>query len=39
MSDRIVVMRHGRVAGEVPAAEATEERLLSIASGVVELAA
>ncbi len=39
MSHRIVVMRHGRVAGEVPAATATEERLLSIASGVVDQAA
>ena len=34
MSDRIVVMRNGRIVGEVPAAEATEERLLSIASGI-----
>jgi ABC-type sugar transport system ATPase subunit len=39
MSDRIIVMRHGRVAGEVPASEATEERLLTIASGVVGMAA
>ena len=39
MSDRIVVMRHGRVAGEVAAGQATEERLLSIASGVEGLAA
>ncbi len=39
MSDRIVVMRHGRVAGEVAASEATEERLLTIAAGVEGLAA
>jgi ABC-type sugar transport system ATPase subunit len=39
MSDRIVVMRSGRVVGEVQRAEATEERLLSIAAGVVEVAA
>ena len=39
MSDRILVMRHGRVAGEVPAGEATEERLLAIASGVGGMAA
>ena len=39
MSDRIIVMRHGRVAGDVPAGEATEERLLTIASGVVGMAA
>ena len=39
MSDRIVVMRHGRIVGEVAGAEATEERLLSIASGVSEAAA
>jgi ABC-type sugar transport system ATPase subunit len=39
MSDRIVVMRQGRVVGEVPGGEATEERLLAIASGISELAA
>ena len=39
MSDRIVVMRHGQVVGEVSRAEATEERLLAIASGVLEAAA
>jgi ABC-type sugar transport system ATPase subunit len=39
MSDRIAVMRHGRIAGGVRGAEATEERLLSIASGVTEAAA
>ncbi len=39
MSDRIVVMRRGRIAGEVAAADATEERLLAIASGVEAFAA
>ena len=39
MSDRILVMRHGRIAREVPPTDATEERLLSIASGVTEQAA
>jgi ribose transport system ATP-binding protein len=39
MSDRIVVMRQGRFVGEVTGPEATEERLLSIASGVTEAAA
>ncbi len=39
MSDRILVMRLGRIAGEVPASAATEERLLAIASGVEGLAA
>ena len=39
MSDRILVMRLGRIVGEVPASDATEERLLAIASGVEGLAA
>ncbi len=39
MSDRVLVMRQGRIAGEVSRAEATEERLLSIASGIAEHAA
>ena len=39
MSDRIVVMRQGRMVGEVSAQQASEERLLAIASGVSELAA
>jgi ribose transport system ATP-binding protein len=39
MSDRIVVMRHGRVVGELPASQASEERLLSMASGVSGMAA
>ncbi|MCC7446075.1 MAG: sugar ABC transporter ATP-binding protein [Anaerolineae bacterium] len=32
MSDRILVMREGRVVGEVPRGEATEEKLLSMAA-------
>jgi ABC-type sugar transport system ATPase subunit len=39
MSDRILVMRRGRIAGEVMRGQATEERLLFIASGVTEQAA
>ncbi len=39
MSDRILVMRDGRIAGELGPAEATEERLLAVASGVTALAA
>jgi ribose transport system ATP-binding protein len=39
MSDRILVMRNGTIAGELARAEATEERLLSIAAGVKEAAA
>ena len=39
MSDRILVMRHGSIVREVAGPEATEEHLLSIASGVTELAA
>jgi ABC-type sugar transport system ATPase subunit len=31
LADRIVVMREGRVAGELPAAEATAERVLALA--------
>jgi ABC-type sugar transport system ATPase subunit len=34
LSDRVVVMRAGRVAGEVPRARATEERLLGLMTGV-----
>ncbi|MFN3430128.1 MAG: sugar ABC transporter ATP-binding protein, partial [Candidatus Sericytochromatia bacterium] len=32
MSDRILVMSHGRVVGEVPRAEATQESVLSLAT-------
>ena len=31
MSDRILVMAAGRIAGEVPRAEATEQRVLNLA--------
>ena len=34
MSDKILVMRHGRVAGEIPREEATEERVLNLALGL-----
>jgi inositol transport system ATP-binding protein len=30
VSDRIVTMRHGRITGEMPAGEATEERLMAL---------
>ncbi len=32
MSDRIYVMSHGRIAGELPRAEATQERILALAT-------
>ena len=31
--DRVIVLHEGRVAGEVPGAEATEERLIELAMG------
>lgn len=34
MSDRILVMREGRLAGELTHAEATEERLITLAAGL-----
>jgi ABC-type sugar transport system ATPase subunit len=34
LCDRAVVLRNGRVAGELPGPEATEERLLRMAAGV-----
>jgi len=36
MSDRILVMREGRLVGAFARAQATEERILSCAAGVVE---
>jgi ABC-type sugar transport system ATPase subunit len=39
MSDRILVMRGGRIAGTFARAEATEERLLAVAAGVAPEAA
>jgi len=38
MSDRILVMREGRLAGELSRAEATEEKILALAAGVTEMA-
>ena len=38
MSDRIIVMRDGRIAGELPAG-ATEEEVLKLALGTVPAAA
>jgi ABC-type sugar transport system ATPase subunit len=37
MSDRILVMRDGRLAGELPAGS-TEEAVLQVATGVTEAA-
>jgi rhamnose transport system ATP-binding protein len=34
MSDRIAVMRHGAIVGELPAAESTESKILALALGV-----
>ena len=34
MSDRILVMRQGRIAGELSRAEATQERIMALATGV-----
>jgi ribose transport system ATP-binding protein len=34
MADRVIVMRNGRIAGEVSRSEASEEKLVSIAMGV-----
>ena len=34
MSDRVIVMRKGCIAGEIPGSQATEEQLVSIAMGV-----
>ena len=33
LADRVVVMHEGRVAGELPAADATEERVMHLATG------
>jgi ABC-type sugar transport system ATPase subunit len=35
LAGRIVVMHRGRIAGELPRAEATEERILKLATGGV----
>jgi ABC-type sugar transport system ATPase subunit len=34
MSDRIVVMRQGRIAGELARADATQEAVMALATGV-----
>jgi ribose transport system ATP-binding protein len=34
VSDRILVMHQGRIAGELSAAEATQERILNYAMGL-----
>jgi ribose transport system ATP-binding protein len=39
MSDRVLVMRDGRIAGEIPGAEATEDRVMTLAARDVEPAA
>jgi rhamnose transport system ATP-binding protein len=39
MSDRVLVMREGRLVAEVPRDEATEERIIQAAAGVQEAAA
>ena len=39
MSDRILVMREGRVVAEIPRAKATEERIIQAAAGVEEAVA
>jgi ribose transport system ATP-binding protein len=38
ISDRILVLNSGRVVGELGAAEASEERIMSLASGQIEMA-
>ena len=39
MSDRVLVMREGRLVAEFPRADATQERIIHAASGVEEVAA
>jgi ABC-type sugar transport system ATPase subunit len=34
MSDRVLVMRQGRITGELSRAEATQERIMALATGV-----
>jgi ABC-type sugar transport system ATPase subunit/ribose/xylose/arabinose/galactoside ABC-type transport system permease subunit len=36
MSDRVLVMRDGHLVGELPAGEATEEKVMTLATGSVE---
>jgi rhamnose transport system ATP-binding protein len=37
MSDRILVMRQGRIAGELARADATQESVMALATGVAAL--
>jgi len=37
MSDRIYVMREGRIVAEIPHAEATQERIIEYAMGADEV--
>ena len=39
MSDRVLVMREGRLVAEIPRADATEERIIRAAAGITEAAA
>ena len=39
MSDRVIVMREGRIVDEVAAADMTPERLVRAAAGIAEVAA
>jgi rhamnose transport system ATP-binding protein len=39
MSDRVLVMREGRLVGEFPRADATPERVIAAAAGMKEVAA
>jgi ABC-type sugar transport system ATPase subunit len=38
MSDRILVMRQGRIAGELGRSEATQEAVMALATGVSDAA-
>ena len=35
MSDRVLVMRQGTIAGELTRAEATQERIMTLATGTI----
>ncbi|GAH84785.1 unnamed protein product, partial [marine sediment metagenome] len=36
MSDRIVVMREGKIVGELLSEDATEEKIMSLATGLIK---
>jgi ABC-type sugar transport system ATPase subunit len=38
ISDRVLVMRQGRIAGELPRADATQERIMALATGLARAA-